>query len=414
MRLAVASAIGAAPGFFLSFAIAAVVSSDVSDTFFLVLAVTQLPATVAATVGESYATRVTPSLTAVNRDDVPRWALSLRYGGLWLVAVPACLVLSIWLDGGTSNNVPLLAKLVLVLLVPLSATAGCAAGTQVVTGSQLLSVSTQAFRGAGGFAGLCLGLFAKDHILTYVAFGMFLGELGRLIANAQSGHSGEQIASVPARTLIARNTFAHVLAMGTANVSPLTDRLVASHGGAGGVTAIELADKVIFAIVTLVSAALLPVATREWSWRIASTDDRPSQLRNVWKSWQRYRRRGIYAGGGISALLAAGAMAPILGLVSPPGVPGKLAWICIAIVGLGAGFATTVNLGARLMVLLAKTSLLPIFGVCNVVVNLALDVALFAILGVAGVALSSTILRAFQVFLYSVVLRHELRAGSDS
>jgi peptidoglycan biosynthesis protein MviN/MurJ (putative lipid II flippase) len=185
--------------------------------------------------------------------------------------------------------------------------------------------------------------------------------------------------------------------------SPLIDRVVAAPLHAGSVTYIDLGEKVFQVPLTIVSTSLVLVAATYWA--AIRTTDIPRLTEHV--------RRTLVRGGAVCVALVAG-MIGALGAVSiiaggtlAGGSTSKLVSIvALLLVGLPAAFVITC--GAWFLASTRATYLLPVLGVAYFLTNLGFDVVGAQLLGVRGIALSSTLCRCLHAVVYLIIMKRLL------
>jgi putative peptidoglycan lipid II flippase len=192
-----------------------------------------------------------------------------------------------------------------------------------------------------------------------------------------------------------------LLSMGVLQVNPVVDRAMASGLGAGSVTALELGLRLFLAPAALLTGLMIAPVTATWSARFAA---------DGWPSLQASMTRAIRAlVVVVPALCVLGVMlrTEIVGLLFSGG-----AYPAHALEDTGAVFGMVVlGLPAQTLVVVFSTlfvirrdTVFPMkIAIANVVINLALNLVLREVLGVAGIALSTTITYSVLVTVYAVV-----------
>lgn len=194
------------------------------------------------------------------------------------------------------------------------------------------------------------------------------------------------------------------LALFMAAASPLVDRAVAAPLAPGSVTVIDLGERVFQVPLTVLAASVVLVAGTHWAE--LGRSDVPALRAHV----RRTMGRGVAVAVALTVLilLAVGAAALIVG----PKFAGTstirfLGVVSFLMVGLPAAFV--INAGSRFLTATRTTYLLPAFALVSFSTNLVFDLIGAQLLGVEGIALSSTIYRCVNAVLYLLVV-HRLLA----
>jgi len=194
------------------------------------------------------------------------------------------------------------------------------------------------------------------------------------------------------------------LALVVAAASPLVDRAVAAPLAPGSVTVIDLGERVFQVPLTVLAASLILVAGTHWAE--LGRSDIPALRAHV----RRTMGRGVVVSVALTVLvlLAVGACALVVG----PRFAGTstarfLGVVSFLMAGLPAAYI--IYAGARFLTATRTTYLLPGFAVISFSTNLVFDLIGAQLLGVEGIALSSTIYRCVNAVLYLLVV-HRLLA----
>lgn len=185
--------------------------------------------------------------------------------------------------------------------------------------------------------------------------------------------------------------------------SPLIDRAVAAPLSAGSVTYIDLGERVFQVPLTIISTSLLLVAATRWS-AIRRTDV-PLLRRDL--------RRTLVRGNAVCLAMLVGLMGvlAVIAMVAGTSLVGGSTSTLVSVVALllaGLPAAYIVMCGAWFITSTRTTYLLPALGIVYFVTNLGFDVVGAQILGVEGIALSSTLCRCFNALLYLIVMKRLL------
>jgi hypothetical protein len=292
-----------------------------------------------------------------------------------------------------------------------AALSSVAAGTQLSEGSPGVAISTAASRGAFGLAGVAFAAAMSLNIVTCAAIGMLLGELVRaLTCLTWRGVLRIEPGILANRTQSASHQFRtavpHVAAMGTVNINPVISRGMASIAPVGGVVAIELSDKLLFAVVTVISSVLLVPATKDWTRLLANPLQSSSELH---RSWDKQVRAGAVAGLAISAVSATALIWPGQVILDRLNLPDDRIWLCAVVLMVGLPANNVLVLGARFLALVGRTSALPVLAIVNLFVMTVSAILLFPFLGVVGIAAASTLMRCSAAYLYMKVVPRAIR-----
>lgn len=185
------------------------------------------------------------------------------------------------------------------------------------------------------------------------------------------------------------------VAMVLFGASPVIDRIVAGSLEPGAVTTLDLAEKVFYAPVTVITSSVMLVAGARWA---RMSLDRPRALRDDF--WQTVRRAAVLSSG-LAVVLGAAA---VLGLAlvdrEVAGVDAQTFCAVLAILLMGFPAAVVTNAGVRLMTVLQRTSVFPGLAVVSLLACIVGDVIGAALLGVPGIALAGTVWRTVNLVLF--------------
>lgn len=182
-----------------------------------------------------------------------------------------------------------------------------------------------------------------------------------------------------------------VLSMVIVGVNPVIDKAVAAGTGPSGITTLELAEKLFYVPTILFGGMIASVLSSEWASVYVRTGSRRAVAPQFWRA-QRVvlgAAGGLTAVGVLAVLLVGPAAGRALGLHD-----GRqfTAVLCLYLVGLPAAFFIEVS--GRLITTLRVNKVLPWVSSLALVLNLVLDLAGRAVLGLSGIALSTSLVRA--------------------
>lgn len=297
----------------------------------------------------------------------------------------------------------------------LTAVSSVFSAAQYARGRFAQTALTQAFRAVGGI-GMAAWLGPRYGI-TIVAWGITVGEAVRLIVlefalpERRQVRTGSVLRPLPEVT--GREFFAVaspiMLSMAIVTANPLIDKAVAARLQVGSTTVIELAEKLFYVPAVLLSRAVALVSITVWG-RSAFTDD-AAVSRDYWRV-QRLAVVGTTLIGGILGLLIVLFHSTVADLLHmSPQTPFESVFLLYLI---GLPFALSQSLAGGMVNTYRRTSFQPPLAAALVVTNLIADLVGARLLGVAGIAASSTIVRlvnaAVFVAMTVVILRDQLRA----
>jgi peptidoglycan biosynthesis protein MviN/MurJ (putative lipid II flippase) len=208
--------------------------------------------------------------------------------------------------------------------------------------------------------------------------------------------SSTYASELPLWRVAAPNGFALLLAA----ASPLIDRSVAASLSTGSVTLVDLGEKVLQVPLTIISTSLVLVAGTHWASIL--TTDVPLLRHSFWRTI----RRGLVVCTGL--LLGMGSMLIALSFVagaSFAGAPTARLVSIVALLLLGLPGAFLIAAGSRFLTATRSSYLLPAFAICSFGTNMGFDIVGAHVLGVQGIALSSTIYRYVNGVLYLLAAR---------
>lgn len=424
VRAAAGTIVGSAAGALLPFVIARLVNpTSRTDVLFLVSGVAQLAAYLLASVVEGAA--LPPAQRALEDDRQGLRAFSWRMlPNALALALPITLgvliVGSLLLrlsDADTSALSEGYRMLVAILPLPLLASVSSVYGAaHYAQNHYAATTASQGLRAIGGMGG---ALLAADHGgLVAIAVGLCAGEAGRtllLAAALPRSRPHVRVGDLPGRPhrVASRRDFLRsagslLTATVIVAVNPLVDKVVASWQGVGSVTLIELAEKLFYVPMVLLFSAVTIVSGVVWG-RLRSDLDAISA--DFW----RVQRLAAAVSTGIAVLAIAAALMLGERLQGFLGLDSRIPLDTVfALYVLGLPFGLAASLAGRLLVILGETSRLPALAIGLVVINVVADVVGAAVLGVHGIALSSTLVRVANAAAFLMLVRRVFASSASS
>ena len=398
--------LGNAPGFVLPFAIAAVHRiGALTDAYFFAFAVAMFVAAIANVAVESNMVPVGHRARQAGRANVLRDAarravqVAVVAGGIYAViaAVAAALAPSMR-DEATHV---LRASLGWFGLYA-AATAGASVLTAFLYAHDrfFLPPATGGLRAWAGLAALIAFPTGAGGLIA-VAAAYAVGEVVRLALLA--GSLWRQASGAPDVGATAGPVWNpllhHALSMCVVGAVPIIDRSFAAHVGPGSVTVIELAEKLIFVPVLILTSSITVVAGNRW----AASHTRGADPR---VDAGRVMRRLAIASTVAASLLTLAAGATALLVPEVLGVPSTtLAWV-VAAMATGLPTGVLINASTRYLTATGDTTLLPRFAAWTLIGNTVLDAVLVTAIGLAGIAIATSLTRIVSLAFY---LRHIFR-----
>lgn len=393
-----------------------------TDAYFLVWGAVQLAAYVSQAVVESTLLPLCTKALTEGEAKLTAFAVAMRrYAfrlGIGLSVVMVALVGGVLLPTSTFTADQLAEcyrLLVGFLLFPIfTALSSVYSASHYARGRFAQTALTQAFRAVGGI--VTAAWLGPRYGITIVAVGVTLGEAVRLLVLQRTMPARRLVrAGAVSRPLpdVTGRTFFSVaspvmLSMAIVTANPLIDKAVAARLQVGSTTVIELAEKLFYIPAVLCSRAVALVSVTVWA-KSAGTDD-AAVSRDYW----RVQRLGVV---GTTVLVGAFGLFIVLFkdtvarlLHMSPDVPFESVFLLYII---GLPFALAQSLAGALVITYRRTSFQPPLAVALVVINLVADLVGAHLIGVAGIAASSTIVRmvnaAVFVAVTVVVLREHAR-----
>lgn len=237
---------------------------------------------------------------------------------------------------------------------------------------------------------LCAAALAVGELLRAIVLGLRLrSELAALPAPDRAAAVADDPPSVWSTAL------PYGMAMVLFGSNQLVDRMVAAGLKPGAITTLDLAEKVFYTPVKILTASVLLVAGARWAETVL---DRPAELAREF--WRTVRRVALLSG----ALAGAVAGAMVLVLISVDatiaGVEAREFGLVLAILMVGFPAAVVTNAGVRLLTVLRRTRAFPALAAVSFVASAAGSIVGAATLGTAGIALSGTVWRSVNLVLF--------------
>jgi len=287
--------------------------------------------------------------------------------------------------------------------------------THYARGRFAQTASTQAFRAIGGI--LFAAFLGPQYGITVVALGVTLGEAVRLIVLqvtlpqrrlVRTGLVSRPLPEITGREFF-RVASPIMLSMAIVAANPLIDKAVAARLQVGSTTVIELAEKLFYVPAELCSRAIALVSVTVWA-KSVGTDD-AALSRDYWRV-QRLSVVGTTAIAGFLGVLTV-VFRDTLGSLLHLSLQTPFENVFLLYI-IGLPFALGQSLAGGVVNTYRRTSFQPPLAVALVVINLVADLIGAQLLGVAGIAASSTIVRmvnaAVFIAMTAIILRDQLRA----
>lgn len=392
--------VGNAPGFALPFAVAAVFGiGKLTDAYFLGFAAAIFVASLANVVVESNMLPLAHHARQRGRTAIGRFAsvrsLQLAVAAAVLFAVVAVAIPAVAPPRGAASDAVLHGVLVsfgayVTLTVVCSVLTACLYAHERF----FLPPATGSLRAWFALAALAIAPVSPDG-LELVAAAWAAGEAARLVVLAAAlwrvaAPSGE---AVTIEGAVWRPLLMHALAMCVVGIVPVIDRAFAVRLDPGAVTILELADKIVFVPVLILTSSITVVAGNRWARSHTSGGDPRPDGAEV------FRLLALLSAG-IAVVLVAGALAVALTTPTVHGIDSALLAGVVAALALGLPTAVLVNASIRFLTATADTRLLPRFALFTLVGNVVLDAVAVATIGLVGIALATTITRTVSVAIY--------------
>jgi putative peptidoglycan lipid II flippase len=417
--------LGSLPGFLLPFALTwRLTAGHLTDAYFYAFAIALLPATLLSVVLETnvlpvadeYKRRGTHSLIRFTRKIV---AQCIAIG---VTSYAAAAIVGILIISGKANWPAEEKRLCIELLLIFGVYVVAVSASSVISGCLhalgdfFTTTCSQGLRSILPLAivfvmpktatGVLLSASALS--LGEVIRAIFLSFRLRLLARGLEAES--RLGSKPRSIWTA--ALPHGLAVLALLANPTIDRIVASSLSTGSITLLDLAEKVLYAPLVALNYSIVLVAGARWARYL------PAEVGALTQDFWRTHRRAL----GLSVISAIVILGSVLvfSLFAPSEVAGiKLstfsALLAIFLAGLPA--AAIVSTALRFLTIVGDTIWLPGVAIAAVVINLVGDIVGARLIGVYGIALSSTGVRyANAVLLLILCIRRLaiLRSESDN
>lgn len=237
---------------------------------------------------------------------------------------------------------------------------------------------------------LCAATLALGELLRALLLGRRLRSALAALPAEQAGRAS--LADPPSVWSTAMPYGAAMVLLGS---TQLVDRMVAAGLKPGAITTLDLAEKVFYTPIKLLTASVLLVGGAHWAGTVL---DRPAELAREF--WSAVRRVAWLSG----ALAAAVALAMLVVLLTVDatiaGVDVRAFAVVLAILMVGFPAAVVTNAGVRLLTVLRRTRMFPAVAALSFGAGVAGSIAGAATLGVAGIALSGTIWRSANLVVF--------------
>jgi putative peptidoglycan lipid II flippase len=279
IELALISAAARLPGFVIPLAIAALFGAGAStDAFFIVYSAALL---IGGTLGQAIEVAIVPFVTRElsDRGGAPRRLLTgtarraaMVAAGLWGIAAP---VLVLTQRRAHGSQIALYAACFAALVISWPA-ASVYSGALVSQWKIARATASNVWRGVGALVGVVLAPAGAG--LWAVAAGLGAGEGGRwlyLRREALRGLAESAEAKAPPVRAVERAAGAQAVGAAAQGTAPLAERLLAVALGAGGVSHLEYATRLLAIPTVLFEGALAPLLLARWSRDIVALGREP-------------------------------------------------------------------------------------------------------------------------------------------
>ncbi|HYP45887.1 MAG TPA: polysaccharide biosynthesis C-terminal domain-containing protein [Propionibacteriaceae bacterium] len=243
--------------------------------------------------------------------------------------------------------------------------------------------------------------------LALLAAGFAAGELVRLAVLTAMSRTrvgcGSSSADIPTNGLYWQSGSAL-----TSQTGPITDRFFLSTAPAGALSSYEMADKLFFAAVQLISLGFL--TRRLTGWAQLPTME-PTLGRSL------LRTDGLFL---LIVSTVAGLLGSLTCALTPHVVQLPVVWrqgfLWAQILFLSIPFTLATMCCSRLLIIARRQRLLIRFALLTGVGNALLDWIFFTLYGAVGIAIATVVLRVISAATYAIVLRRVLPPiiGSES
>lgn len=303
------------------------------------------------------------------------------------------------------------ARLLVALLatVPLAVAVNSSlAACHYAYGSFVRPTVSQAFRSLLPLA-LCV-VGGGELGLPVVAAGLVVGELLRTVLLAATlpravRRTGMDAEPPAALTGLWRTSAALLTAQVIVGLNPLIDKAVAGAVAVGGVTLIELAEKLFYVPTVLFAAMAGLVLAADWG-RLAGQDPGRAALKTDF--WL-VQRRVAYASTAFTATVLVVTLAVGERLADVLSISDRRTFVVVlACYLVGIPFAFVIELSSRLVVVLDAARVLPYVSCFALTINIVADLVGAHLIGVAGIAVASTVVRIAAALVFLLIARRQL------
>ena len=262
--------------------------------------------------------------------------------------------------------------------------------------------------------------FGSQLGISSVIYGLLVGELIRLALLSVSIRGlvvGQASRPDPSQVQLDegrgfwRAAGPQVASMSLSGLSPMVDKTVAATLGAGRVTTMELAQRLVYTPMLLIVSAIGLVVGTSWAEMFTLSDHRSALRRDYWRV-QRVML-AISMSFAVVSVAAVWACQPVLRDLLGLSDPSTLV-VTYSLLALSIPCAVSANLAVRLHIAAARTRWMPALTIVTVSANLALDVIFAPLMGMAGIALSSVAVMALNAAMYNGMATRLLRASQTS
>jgi len=390
---------GNALGAALPFVVTAVFTPGATtDAYFYALGtIVYLSAAVSSAIESSASPHVIELKTA-GRSALQRFVMRTALQGATAaiaIALVGCLIVTALVLPATSftdDQRHEIFKMLLLLspLAPLIAISAVLAGSHYGFHRFLLPTWSLALR-----SGLAVALTLSFHQtfgVQAVAYGLVAGEALRVGLLAFNLHkiiavecSSCGLARLEPERRFWTTATPQVVSMSIGGVNQMVDKTVAASLAPGSITIVELAQRLVYTPILLLTSGIGLVAGSSWAELLAS-----GTLDEVRRDFLRVLKMASAAAG-----LVVVVMIPLVWLARPllssvaEGLDVDAVALAFSLFAVGIPFALASQLGVRLLISARRTKSMPFLTAGGVIVNLALDVTLSRAFGIPGIAVAS-------------------------
>lgn len=409
--------LGSLPGFLLPFALTwRLTAGHLTDAYFYAFAIALLPATLLSVVLETNVLPVAEEYKQRGRHSLMRFARKLvaQCIAIGVTSYAVAVIFGILIISNKANwpteEKQLSVELLLIFGVYVVAVSASSvvAGCLHALGDFFTTTCSQGLRSTLPLAIVFIMPKTTTGVLIS-ASALSLGELIRagflsfrlrLLARRLVGQSSS---SSEPRNIWA-SALPHGLALLALLANPTIDRVVASSLSTGSITLLDLAEKILYAPLVALNYSIVLVAGARWAKYFPT--DLNALTGDFWRTHRRAVGLSIIAG----VVILGGAL--VFSYFAPSEVAGiKLSTFSglLAIFLAGLPAAAIVSTALRFLTVVGDTVWLPAVAIAAVVINLVGDIAGARIIGVYGIALSSTGVRYANAALLMVLCVRRLR-----